>query len=335
MPQAANEQAPAPSVPYPLARTGLAAAGQRFARALTETSRAVRLPTRVIAHDYWLVRALHGIHAAVPADGEIVFPPAKSHLPERRIGKWAFGGGTSLTAAWGVCARYSEDIDGLLFLGHADLSKKAIERACGRVAKAACDACEEDRHETHGRMVKRTKIDVAGHAAYLKLETVVQRGTAPEIASMTVRSMIARRSDGQLEQEFPELGGFRIPCVRPAYTAINKLDALHRRAVTGDLRGLTARGRDLYDLWEIAQRPEHADEVRASVGSVWESVAGQIRESVERPAGGYAYSDAFRVGSDASRALRTGYENAVDATVWGDAPNFEDAVRAAASLDGA
>ena len=335
MSQAGNAHAPVPSEPYPLASTGLAAAGQRFGRALTDTSRAVGLPTRVIAHDYWLVRALHGIHAAVPAGGEIVFPPLKSHLPERRVGTWAFGGGTSLTAAWGVCGRYSEDIDGLLFLDNADLSKHVIEKACGQIARAACENCEAVRHETHGRMVKRTTIDVAGHLAYLKLETVVLRGTAPEVDSVTVRSLIARHSDDELEQEFPELGGFAVPCVRPAYTAINKLDALHRRAASGDLHGLAARGRDLYDLWEIAQRPEHADEVRASVEAVWESVAGQIRDSVERPAGGYARSAAFRIGSDESTALRTGYENAVDAAVWGESPKFEDAVAAAVSLDDA
>ena len=150
---------------------------------------------------------------------------------------------------------------------------------------------------------------------------------------MTIRSLIARYSDDDLEQEFPELGGFSIPCVRPAYTAINKLDALHRRAAGGELHGLRARGRDLYDLWAIAQHPEHAAEVRASVASIWESIAGQVRESVARPAGGYARSAAFRIGSAENEALKTGYDNAVDATVWGHAPSFEIAVDAAVSLD--
>ena len=74
----------------------------------------------------------------------------------------------------------------------------------------------------------------AAGPSYAKLETVVLRETSPEIDSVTVRSLIARYSDGELEQEFPELGGFAMPCVREAYTAINKLDALHRRAASGD-----------------------------------------------------------------------------------------------------
>lgn len=326
-------QLPEQSSDYPLASTGFAAAGARFEQAVFETAEATGLLKASVAHDYWLVRALHGIHAAVSQDGEIVFPPLKRHLPERRIGTWAFGGGTSLTAAWGVCHRYSEDIDGLLFLGNADLSRKAIEKACGNVARAACESCEAVSHETHGRMVKRTTIDIAGHPAYLKVETAAQRESAPEIVAVTIRSLIARCSDDDLEREFPELGGFSIPCVRPAYTAINKLDALHRRAAGGDLHGLRARGRDLYDLWAIAQHPEHAAEVRASVASIWESVAGQVRESVARPTGGYARSAAFRIGSAENEALKTGYHNAVDATVWGDAPSFEIAVDAAVSLD--
>ena len=321
------------SAGYPLASSGFAATRDRFEHAVFETSAATGLPRASVAHDYWIVRALHGIHGAMPADGEIVFPPVKRHLPERRIGKWAFGGGTSLTAAWAICDRYSEDLDGLLFLGNADVSRNAVEKACGNVARAACEACEAVHHETHGRMVKRTKMDLAGHLDYVKLETVVQRGPEPETAPVTIRSLIGRYSGDNLEQEFPELGGFSLPCVRPAYTAVNKLDALHRRAARGDLPGLTARGRDIYDLWAIAQHPAHADEVRASAASLWEIIAGQIREPVERPFGGYARSPAFRFGGEECAALETGYVNAVEATVWGAAPCFEDAVGAAASLD--
>ena len=320
---------------YPPARSGFAATGARFARAVSETADAIGLPEESVAHDYWIVRALRGMRDVVPADGEIVFPPVKRHQPERRIGTWAFGGGTSLTAAWGIVERYSEDIDGLLFLDSSDLSKHIIEKACGQVARAACDACESVNHETRGPMVKSTKIDLEGHPAYLKVDTAVQHGAAAAVESRTVRSLIARCSNESLEDEFPELGGFTMPCVRPAYTAVNKLDALHRRAARSDLEGLVARGRDLYDLWAITQHQEHADEVRSSVESLWELTSGQIRESVERPAGGYAQSPAFHIENEAREALRSGYERAVDTTVWGNTPSFEDAVEAAKSLDNA
>ena len=330
---ACNSASWEPAAVYPFAGTGFAAARQRFVRAVSATADAVGLPEESVAHDYWLIRALYGVRSVLPADGEIVLPPVKRGLPERRVGTWAFGGGTSLTAAWGIVERYSEDIDGLLFVDNSDLSKSAVERACDRVARAVCDSCEAVDHETHGRVVKRTRIDLAGHAEYLKVETAIQRGETAATEPRTVRSLIARHSDDVLTEEFPELGGFTISCVRPAYTAVNKLDALHRRAAQGDLRGLEARGRDLYDLWAIAEHKEHADEVRDSVGTLWELTAGQLRDAVERPCGGYAQSPAFDTGDAAGQALKAGYERAVDTAVWGHAPTYEAAASAAASLD--
>lgn len=32
------------------------------------------------------------------------------------MGRWVFGGGTSLSAAWQITPRYSQDIDGILFV---------------------------------------------------------------------------------------------------------------------------------------------------------------------------------------------------------------------------
>lgn len=89
-----------------------------------------------------------------------MFPPLKAGKPVRRIGVCGFGGGTALSAAWRITERYSEDIDGLLFLDDLDLSKNAIEKACGQVAHAVCGACESIHHETHGRNVKVTRIDL-------------------------------------------------------------------------------------------------------------------------------------------------------------------------------
>lgn len=319
--------------PYPLASTGFAASGRRFARAVSAVADELDLLEESVAHDYWIVRGLHGIHGAIPPDGEIVFPPLKPRTPDRRIGVWGFGGGTALSAAWRITERYSEDIDGLLFLDSSDLSKNAIEKACGKVAHAVCDACESVHHETRGRNVKVTKIDLGGHPGYLKMETVPQRGLDAAVEPQVVHSFIGQHADDDLLEEFPELGGFTVPCVRPTITAINKLDALNRRAAREDLEGLVIRGRDLYDLWAIAQHQQHADDVRNSVADLWQAAAGQIREPVARPDGGYAQSAAFRQGSAANDALRDGFTQAVDATVWGKVPTFEEAVDAARSLD--
>lgn len=321
---------------YPVGHTGYAASGARFRRSVADTAAHLGLPTNSVAHDYWIVRGLHGIHKVLDEHGEIVFPPVKPRTPDRRIGVWGFGGGTALSAAWRITERYSEDIDGLLFLDNPKLSKNAIEKACGQVAHAVCDACEAVHHETHGRNVKVTRIDLDGHSGYLKMETVPQHGFDAAfdaaVVPRVVHSFIGQHAADLLE-EFPELGGFSVPCVRPMITAINKLDALNRRAARDDLEGLVARGRDLYDLWAITQHRQHADGVRNSVADLWEAAAGQIREPVARPNGGYAHSAAFRLGTAANDALRDGYTQAVEATVWGRVPTFDEAVDAARSLD--
>ena len=318
---------------YPVGSTGYAASGARFRRSIADTAASLGLPTNSVAHDYWIVRGLHGIHQALDANGEIVFPPVKARTPERRIGVWGFGGGTALSAAWRITERYSEDIDGLLFLDSLDLSKNAIEKACGQVAHAVCEACESVRHETHGRSVKATRIDLDGHPGYLKMETVPHHGMDAAVVPQVVHSFIGQHSDDDLLDEFPELGGFTVPCVRPVITAINKLDALNRRAARHDLAGLVMRGRDLYDLWAIAQHRQHADDVRTFVADLWEAAAGQLREPVARPDGGYAQSAAFQLGTEANNALRDGYTQAVDATVWGQVPTFGEAIDAVRSLD--
>ena len=319
---------------YPLGSTGFAATGARFQQSVADVAEQLALPRNNVAHDYWIVRGLHGIHEAIPVDGEIVFPPIKPGRPQRRIGAWGFAGGTALSAAWRITERYSQDIDGLLFLDNDGLSKHVVEKACGQIAHAVCDACESVHHETHGRNVKATKIDLEGHPEYLTMETVPQHGLdAAMIAPQVVHSFIGTHADDELIEEFPELGGFTVPCVHPKLTAISKLDALHRRAARGDMRGLVMRGRDLYDLWAIAQHQDHADDVRSSVADLWEAAAGHLRDAVARPEDGYAHSPALQVGTEANEALRHGYEQSTDATVWGYTPQFEDAVEAARTLD--
>ena len=197
------------SIPHAI--RGLAANLAAFVHAVRSTVASTGLPAEQIIHDYWLVRALHSVTGVLPESGEISAPGRKPSSPARRLGRWGFGGGTSLTAA-------------------------------------------------------------------------------------------------------------------------NKFDALHRRAVKGDLDGVSARGRDLYDLWALA-RSQHADAIRERTPHLWDRAAGGMRDAVPRPSHGYSHSPAFVPGTEANAALETGFGHAVALTVWGDAPDFEQALQAARSLD--
>ncbi len=168
---------------------------------------------------------------------------------------------------------------------------------------------------------------------FLKLETTVEDDGDGIWEHHEVMSLMGRHATPEQLMAYPELGGFEMPVVTPAYTAANKFDALHRRAETGEFGGITARGRDLYDLAVIASSV-HADDVRSAVPSLAERASEFLghRHIVSRPQGGYANSLIFRRGSEAQNALRKGYE-AVEQIIWGTQPPFTEALELAASLD--
>ena len=55
--------------------------------------------------------------------------------------------------------------------------------------------------------------------------------------------------------------------------------------------------------------------------------------AVPRPDSGYGSTEVFTNGTSANEALRAGYTDAVNDTVWGDAPSFAEALTAARHLD--
>lgn len=318
----------------PSATTGFAADTDAFLGAVNDAQNKTGLDVNQIIHDYWLVRALHGVAESFGTTGEMV--RNRSNGERARVGRWAFGGGTSLTAAWGIGDRYSEDIDGSLFVEHDQISKSVRHRVCKTVLTAALSALERTEHDTRGNLVRTTRVSVDGRVGYLKFETSIQETGSDFVSGIVeprrVMSILGRHATDADITRFPELGGFELLCVRPAWTAVNKFDALHRRAAKGDLQGVRGRGRDLYDLWAIAIS-EHANDVRAQIPGLWEHAASAIRDAEPRPIGGYSCAALFTPGTDANTALSAGYEDAVSDTVWGDAPPFSEAIEAARGLD--
>ena len=326
--------ATAGGAPMPRTGIGLAADVDALAGAANEVQDKTGLDTAQIIHDYWLVRSLHGIAGKLGRTGEMVRLRAKGRRVA--VGRWAFGGGTSLTAAWQIGDRYSQDIDGSLFVEHDGISKSVRHRACKEVLDAALETIGPSQHITSGDRVRTTRVSVDGFANYLRFETSVQDAQSAIVASIVeprpITSLIAQHCDGIDADSFPELGGFELLCVRPAWTAVNKFDALHRRAAAGDLRGIQDRGRDLYDLWAIADS-EHADEVQDRIAALWHHAASAIRAAQPRPDSGYGRSEVFTIGTQANEALRAGYTDAVNDTVLGEAPSFAEALTAARRLD--
>lgn len=310
----------------PAARSGFASDRAAFLAAVAEVADATSLAPEQVIHEYWLVRALYSLSTRMPRNGVLGDGAAK----------WAFGGGTSLTTAWGVVRRYSEDIDGVLLVDDADERYRNSQRAiCSQVAKWATEEEDISAPAPEGGRVLTSHFAVGDFTRYIKFETSIIETQAQDlIVPKKIRSLLHTKGDPVWAEKYPEIGGFELPCMRPSWTAVNKFDALHRRDLARDFDGIRRRGRDLYDLWALASRPEIAEETRRLVPTLWMSAASGLgRHGAQRPASGYADSTVFVEGSPGYEALRDGYQQAVDNTVWGDKPKFETAVRTARLLD--
>lgn len=310
----------------PVASEGFAAERREFAAATRQVAEATGLSHEQVIHDYWLVRSLHALSGHLPADGVL----------RRSGGQWAFGGGTSLTAAWRFVRRYSEDIDGVLLVDDAHKGQDDRQRNdCAEVARWAADDFDIGTSVPSEGRVLTSHFRVGETARYIKFETSIIESSASDlVVAREITSLMHEHGDPSWASEHPEIGGFALPCLHPAWIAVNKFDALHRRAAAGNLRGLHERGRDLYDLWALSVQRDIADEIRRRAPELWDPAArGLGRHGTPRPPGGYADSRAFVEGTDEYEALRAGYNEIVETTVWGPQPRFETAVKAARALD--
>lgn len=224
------------------------------------------LTARQVIVDYWIVRILCALHLRLPNAGTLSASRPRPHYQSAgspSVDSWTFSGGNSLAMAWGITRRFSDDIDGTqLTASRNHGSPNRAARACRTVAEWAASDSAVSCGATVGNRIRATMLSVAAARAEIKLESTLLHEPHGLVSTCEVNSLLARRGDPDWVGRFPELGGFELPCVRPWWTAVNKLDALHRRAANGDLEGLRSRGRDLYDLWSIAAQPTHAAHTR-------------------------------------------------------------------------
>lgn len=314
---------------------GLAGHPEEFEILAQRTMAVIDVPSVNLARDYWLTACLRGVVTAGGSDGAILTGQGRK---QATLAKCAFTGGTSLVSAWGITERYSEDLDILALVLDEGGSTSAYKRPLSVVSKwtaAAIGVGKQDTSIVHMNNVgfRRTFFNIGGKSRFLKIETTVEAYQDGLCETRPVTSLMGRFATAEELAQYPELGGFEMLCVTPAYTAANKFDALHRRAVTGDLRGLVIRGRDLYDLASIAAS-EHAEAAHDAIPDLAARAAsspGQ-RENVSRPPGGYSDGILFRSGSESQEALRDGYDR-IGPLIWGDLPPFDEAIERAASLD--
>ena len=315
---------------------GLAGAPGEFDQLLNTASASLSLKPDLILRDYWLTTCLHNLSESGSPHGMQVFRQGQREPTAICL----FTGGTSLVSAWGITERYSEDLDLLAVDLPGDASKSASRKARSQISGWVKEPLgqtgfgirqDDDRQKGYRKMW----LPVGSKEAFLKVEIASEVIADDLLGARRVVSLMGRFATESQQAQYPELGGFELLCTKPAYTAANKFDALHRRAVKGHFRGLAARVRDLYDLAMIAAS-EHAEVARQRVPELAEAATqsfGRGADSVPRPDRGYADSILFKKGSEAQKHLGKAYPSLAD-FVWGNLPPFGDALEMAASLDG-
>jgi len=226
-----------------------------------------------VFHDYCLIRGLNGIADALPKGGRFREAGTERALHKERTGRkpptqgvWAFGGGTSLSSAWKISPRYSEDIDACVFM-HAQASGSSFQDIRERVDSMVASAVGTQGSTSGSPIIATTRFRISDSVEVKVDHARVGLSSERLVRDARVEGLIARYADDPdgLCEKFPELGGFSLPSILPAFTAVNKFDALHRRAVTEKWEALKGRVRDIYDLYRIANLPEHADMCRSNI----------------------------------------------------------------------
>jgi hypothetical protein len=241
---------------------------ERYA-VLEETSKKIRLQPYIIEKDWWVVQTLRLI--------------TKMDIAEHLV----FKGGTSLSKAWQLIDRFSEDIDLAInreFFGFSgdisrtqvgklkDVSSKYLSNDFLFSLKTAFENAEigdvdisvTDRKGPDDDPVKIaiTYPTVTEYAFYVKPRVLLETGSRSLMEPSTLRSF---RS--MIGQEFPGLDfaddDIHIRCVNPERTFLEKLFLLHEEHQRPpEKMKIKGKSRHFYDIYRIA-RTDFADKAMA------------------------------------------------------------------------
>jgi predicted nucleotidyltransferase component of viral defense system len=213
----------------------------------------------LVEKDWHVVRAL-GVIAQVDAAGM---------MP-------AFSGGTSLSEAWELIKRFSEDIDFKVAEPPASSATRARrertayrERILEALAGAGFDLVEEPLVRDVSRFFSANLAYDAEFGAgqglrpHIRVEMSFEAPALPP-APRAIRSLIA-----MAQRELPEVASF--PCVDPVETAADKLSALAWRVLVRDRTSPRDDPRHLHDLAALEQHaaaaPRFAELVRIAAAA--------------------------------------------------------------------
>lgn len=300
-----------------------------------EASDHLGIPQEFVEKDYWVTELLRS--AAKPFDGATII----------------FKGGTSLSKAFGLIERFSEDVD-ILVVPDPTFGLQRVHR----ILKKICERAGTDLDITVENQVNRgSETGIHRNVRYLypaRLSpAIVTEGVLLEMGRRggelprerrRLRSMIASYSiDNGVagEDEYDEFVPFEIDVLAPERTLVEKFALLHRLSLKDDGVGLARNGRHLYDLYKLLTAESVITKLRTDPGIVGRLANDADEQSAKwklpfepRPERSYGESPAFDVAGAPASSLRQGFQ-AATTLIYGVVPSFKDCIeviRATADL---
>lgn len=296
------------------------------------TSEHLGIPQEIVEKDYWVTELLRS--SAKPIDDAIVI----------------LKGGTSLSMAFGLVERFSEDVD-ILLVPDESLGK-------GRVHKILKQICE--RAGTDLDISIENQLDRGSETGiHRNVRYVYPARSAPEIVTEGVllemgrrggdlprerrmlRSMIARyalETGTAAKDEFDEFASFEIEVLSPERTLVEKFALLHRLSVNDQGRELSRNGRHLYDIYKLLNAERIMMKLRSEPETIGQLATDADAQSLKwglpvetRPVSGYGSSPAFEPTNQSAQFLREGLVSA-EPLIYGTVPTFEECIEAVRSV---
>ena len=212
-----------------------------------------------VEKDYWVSKILRDISMSEYAD------------------KTYFKGGTSLSKAYGLIERFSEDLDLFVFTGDKGASKQA-EKTLNKklskyIAELNSDIYKEDLSETGGNYRKLYfSYDNVFQGVGLKehLEVEIKSCDLPDKQQMfypadkrVIKPIVTAFLESIGQEELIStygLGSFETQCINPRKTICDKVSRLVKLSYNEDATALLAKHiRDVYDLSALYHNQEYND----------------------------------------------------------------------------
>ncbi len=216
-----------------------------------------------VEKDYWVCKILKELAASDFADNIY------------------FKGGTSLSKAYAIIDRFSEDLDMFAFSGNSSSSKQA-EKTLNRnishfVIENNAAMYKEELSKTGGDFRKLAfSYDTHYESAGLKenLEVEIKCCTLEDKSAMfypaqrqritpIITEYLLAMENQELIQRFA-LDAFKVQTIDPKRTLCDKISRLTRLSYNDDFEMLIAKHiRDIYDIYRLLNIPEYAEFIRS------------------------------------------------------------------------